>query len=135
MRVSWPDRRPKARVHWSQVSVSVRTSRILTGSIRSAWLYFCVGKNEDPLGDNPDVPGGFTYLGQFIDHDITLDVSSLQEMLVDPLCLENFRTPMLDLDAVYGSGPVTQPYLDQHLTASTRQKGGRRVLHLALMQP
>src|SRR5215218_8024834 len=29
--------------------------------------------------DNPDIPSGYTYLGQFIDHDITFDpVSSLQ---------------------------------------------------------
>ena len=34
-------------------------------------------------------------------------------MLVDPLSLENFRTPMFDLDSVYGSGPVAQPYLYQ----------------------
>jgi Animal haem peroxidase len=64
-------------------------------------------------GDNPDVPAGFTYLGQFIDHDITFDTTSLQEILIDPLALRNFRTPMLDLDSVYGSGPVAQPYLYQ----------------------
>lgn len=27
----------------------------------------------DPSGDNPDIPSGYTYLGQFIDHDITFD--------------------------------------------------------------
>ena len=31
---------------------------------------------EDPPGDNPEVPAGFTYLGQFIDHDLTLDITS-----------------------------------------------------------
>jgi hypothetical protein len=30
----------------------------------------------DPAFDNPDVPAGYTYLGQFIDHDITFDTSS-----------------------------------------------------------
>ena len=29
----------------------------------------------------------------------------------DPYALENFRTPRLDLDSVYGSGPKDQPYL------------------------
>lgn len=66
-----------------------------------------------PEGDNLSVPAGFTYLGQFIDHDITLDTSSLQEVLVDPLAVENFRSPMLDLDSIYGSGPAVQPYLYQ----------------------
>ena len=66
---------------------------------------------DDQSGDNPRVPAGFTYLGQFIDHDITFDTTALQEIIVDPLALRNFRTPMLDLDCVYGSGPVAQPYL------------------------
>jgi hypothetical protein len=44
-------------------------------------------------GDNPNVPAGFTYLGQFIDHDISLDLTSLSEKEKDPLGVENFRTP------------------------------------------
>ena len=67
----------------------------------------------EEAGDNPDVPAGFTYLGQFIDHDITFDPTSLQESKVDPLALRNFRTPALDLDCLYGAGPDGQPYLYQ----------------------
>ncbi len=61
--------------------------------------------------DNQNVPSGFTYLGQFIDHDITLDVSSLGQVRKDPHALEDFRTPRLDLDNVYGDGPVGSPFL------------------------
>lgn len=68
---------------------------------------------ETPQGDNDRVPAGYTYLGQFIDHDITLDTTALQEIIVDPLAVRNFRTPMLDLDSLYGSGPDAQPYLYQ----------------------
>ena len=68
---------------------------------------------ESPKGDNKDVPAGYTYLGQFIDHDITFDTTALQEIIVDPLAVRNFRTPMLDLDSLYGSGPSVQPYLYQ----------------------
>jgi hypothetical protein len=64
-------------------------------------------------GDNLNVPAGFTYLGQFVDHDITLDTTALQDTLVDPLAVQNFRTPRLDLDSLYGSGPDVQPYLYQ----------------------
>jgi len=64
-------------------------------------------------GDNEKVPAGYTYLGQFIDHDITFDTTALQEVLVDPLAVRNFRTPRLDLDSVYGGGPETQRYLYQ----------------------
>jgi hypothetical protein len=59
----------------------------------------------DPAGNNTKVPAGFTYLGQFVDHDITLDLTSIREKEADPNATENFRTPALDLDCVYGLGP------------------------------
>src|SRR5205823_1214648 len=31
---------------------------------------------EDTAGDNPDSPAGFTYFGQFVDHDLTFDPTS-----------------------------------------------------------
>ncbi len=68
---------------------------------------------SDAKGDNEEVPAGYTYLGQFIDHDITFDTTPIQEVQVDPLALHNFRTPALDLDCVYGRGPGDQPYLYQ----------------------
>ncbi len=65
---------------------------------------------DDPAGDNPNVPAGFTYLGQFIDHDITLDLTSLGESEIDPTGVHNFRTPGLDLDCLYGLGPSIHPF-------------------------
>jgi len=65
----------------------------------------------DPVGNNPNIPAGFTYLGQFLDHDITLDLTSIGEKERDPLATENFRTPSLDLDSVYGRGPDGSPHL------------------------
>ena len=63
------------------------------------------------IGDNPRIPAGFTYLGQFIDHDITFDPTSQLQKVNDPDALVNFRTPRLDLDSLYGAGPADQPYL------------------------
>ena len=73
------------------------------------------GGEEDSPNDNPQIPAGFTYVGQFLDHDLTFDpVSSLQHR-DDPNALVDFRTPRLDLDSVYGSGPADQPFLyDTH---------------------
>ncbi len=65
----------------------------------------------DAAGDHPTLPAGYTYLGQFIDHDITLDTTPLSQQLADPLATTNFRTPSLDLDSVYGEGPDIHPYL------------------------
>lgn len=67
--------------------------------------------NLSPAGDS-DVPAGIAFLGQFIDHDLTFDASTaLGEVTGDPSEIENFRTPRLELDSVYGSGPEMQPYL------------------------
>jgi hypothetical protein len=57
------------------------------------------------------LPAGYTFLGQFIAHDITFDPVSSLEHENDPDALVNFRTPRLDLDCVYGRGPADQPYL------------------------
>jgi hypothetical protein len=62
-------------------------------------------------GDNEAIPAGFTYLGQFIDHDITFDPVSLITKKNDPDSLHNFRTPCFDLDSVYGFGPGASPHL------------------------
>jgi hypothetical protein len=67
---------------------------------------------EDDDGDeNPTIPAGYTYFGQFVDHDITFDPTPLRAKNFDLEALEDFRTPALDLDCVYGSGPDVQPYL------------------------
>ena len=65
----------------------------------------------DPAGNNPNIPSGFTYFGQFVDHDITLDLTSLGDKEKDPLGIENFRTPSVDLDSIYGLGPDGSPQL------------------------
>jgi hypothetical protein len=54
--------------------------------------------------DNDGVPAGFTYLGQFIDHDLTRNLDPLPTAQLDPTTLKNFRTAAFDLDSVYGKG-------------------------------
>ena len=60
---------------------------------------------------NLGIPAGYTYLAQFVDHDLTFDPNSRMETSNDPYTLVDFRTPRLDLDSVYGSGPMDQPFL------------------------
>jgi hypothetical protein len=60
--------------------------------------------------DNPAIPAGYTYLGQFIDHDLTFDPVSSLERINDPDALHDFRSPRFDLDSVYGSGPIDEPF-------------------------
>jgi hypothetical protein len=61
--------------------------------------------------ENFGIPAGYTYLGQFIDHDITFDPASSLQSQNDPDALIDFRTPALDLDNLYGRGPDDQPYM------------------------
>ncbi len=61
-------------------------------------------------GDNHCIPAGFTFLGQFIAHDITADRSLLQRH-EDLSALTNARTPSFNLEAVYVDGPTGSPYV------------------------
>jgi hypothetical protein len=65
----------------------------------------------EPVDENPVVPAGYTYFGQFVDHDISYDTASDLDRDNDPGAVEDFRTARLDLDSVYGRGPTDQPYL------------------------
>jgi hypothetical protein len=61
--------------------------------------------------ENQGISAGYTYLGQFIDHDLTFDPASSLMQQDDPEALVDFRTPRFDLDNVYGRGPDDQPYM------------------------
>ena len=61
--------------------------------------------------ENFGIPAGYTYFGQFIDHDITFDPTSSLDKQNDPDALIDYRTPRLDLDSLYGRGPEDQPYM------------------------
>ncbi|MGF1475796.1 MAG: peroxidase family protein [Geminicoccaceae bacterium] len=76
-----------------------------------------LGRQNGPMLDDQGAvndsatPAGFTFLAQFIDHDITLDTSSKLDRPAVPRAVENSRTPNLDLDCVYGAGPEASPFL------------------------
>ncbi|MDJ0739643.1 MAG: peroxidase family protein [Gammaproteobacteria bacterium] len=65
------------------------------------------------------VPAGYTFFAQFVDHDVTLDVTTAlhgEDLRADNSNhkvekLPNLRTASLDLDCVYGLGPEASPYL------------------------
>lgn len=54
---------------------------------------------------------GYTYLGQFITHEITFDPTPVRRARVAVERLSNARTPSLDLDSLYGGGPEVSPFL------------------------
>jgi nucleoid-associated protein YgaU len=81
--------------------------------------------DADESGEDSPIPAAYTYFGQFVDHDITLEIqqgfgSGTMDELLDPAmvplspervrnALRNMRTTALDLDSVYGLPAPRQP--------------------------
>ncbi len=84
-------------------------------------------ENQRDDEEDTSLAAGFTYLGQFIDHDLTFDPMSSLMKQNDPDQLTDFRTPRFDLDNVYGRGPADQPYLyeddERHFRLGRRLTG------------
>jgi hypothetical protein len=72
-----------------------------------------VTAENDKFNENPSkfLTSGFTFVGQFVDHDITFDHTPIDQQQSDPDATTNFRTPRYDLDALYGRGPTSDPDL------------------------
>jgi hypothetical protein len=78
-----------------------------------------MGDTGRDSGPDSIIPAGYTYFGQFVDHDITLDTTSSLDVAQDATTITNMRTPALDLDSVYGRGPALDPYLYQFPMTAT----------------
>jgi len=79
---------PKGRQLSDQNRLKIATAMIREGKARSG------------------IPAGFTYLGQFVDHDLTADRTRVElGEHVSPGELLQGRSPKLDLDSLYGAGP------------------------------
>ena len=61
--------------------------------------------------NNPAQTAGSTFMGQFIDHDLTFDLTSRLAGVAEPTESPNERDPPFDLDSVYGGGPFKDPEL------------------------
>jgi hypothetical protein len=68
---------------------------------------------------------GSTFMGQFMDHDMTFDANSQLGVPAQPNRSPNSRIPAFDLDSVYGGGPVAQSILyDRRDRAKLRVESG-----------
>ena len=61
--------------------------------------------------DNPANTAGVTFMGQFLDHDITRDAGSPLGQVTSARRSTNLRSARFDLDSVYGGGPDETPDL------------------------
>jgi len=60
-----------------------------------------------------NMTAGTTFVGQFLDHDVTFDTASPLGTPAEPTATRNTRDPRIDLDSVYGGGPAVSPQLYQ----------------------
>jgi hypothetical protein len=75
--------------------------------------------------NNPTQTAGTTFLGQFVDHDLTFDATSPLGVPTEPRSSPNQRRAFLDLDSVYGGGPTVSPMLyDRTRTKLRIEHGG-----------
>jgi Animal haem peroxidase len=79
-------------------------------------------------GGATQIPAGFTYLGQFTDHDLTFDRTSVMlGQNVSPSDLLQARSPSLDLDSLYGAGPNDPGSADFYEADGLHLKTGKTV--------
>ena len=113
---------------FTQILAERKAAEMLDPKLLAGLAHY-MANAPDSLSDNPDpeenlyVPAGYTYLGQFVDHDLTLDTTSTlnpddaKAKVDDPT---NLRSPRFDLDCLYGNGPDDQPYMYAGVEDATR---------------
>jgi hypothetical protein len=92
----------------------VRTATALPFSVANQILLGKLGDfmgTQGTAGADSIIPAGFTYFGQFVDHDVTFDTSSSLDAPTDATKVNNMRSPALDLDSFYGKGPALDAFL------------------------
>ena len=62
----------------------------------------------DQITDNPRISAGWPFYGQIVAHDVTRDRAPLAKH--EDTNVKNFHKPRIDLECLYGDGPVAQPY-------------------------
>lgn len=87
--------------------------------------------SEDPGQSHGAIPAGYTYFAQLVIHDLTHSVA-LAALAGAAPPLRNLSTPNLDLDTIYGGGPMRCPHLYQppRINASRWVDDGQYLFHL-----
>jgi hypothetical protein len=80
------------------------------------------GTDRGTPDDSPSLPAVYTYLGQFIDHNLDFDASAQPTAGVDPWSVTNLESFRFDLNNLFGGGPAIDPQLyaadHEHLLVS-----------------
>jgi hypothetical protein len=69
------------------------------------------GTDRATPDDSTTLPAEYTYLGQFIDHNLDFDETAQPTAALNPSSLTNFESFRFDLNNVFGGGPTVDPQL------------------------
>jgi hypothetical protein len=69
------------------------------------------GTDRGTSDDSATLPAEYTYLGQFIDHNLDFEETAQPTADVNPNSLTNFESFRFDLNNVFGDGPSVDPQL------------------------
>jgi hypothetical protein len=69
------------------------------------------GTDRGTRDDSPTLPAEYTYLGQFIDHNLDFDRTPQPAANVNSNTVTNFESFRFDLNNVFGAGPSVDPQL------------------------
>lgn len=69
------------------------------------------GTDRGTRDDSATLPAEYTYLGQFIDHNLDFDETAQPTADVNASSLTNFESFRFDLNNVFGGGPAVDPQL------------------------
>jgi Animal haem peroxidase len=75
------------------------------------------GVDRGTADDSPTLPSEYTYLGQFVDHNLDFNETPQPTADVTASSLTNFESFRFDLNNVFGGGPAVDPqlYAPDHL--------------------
>ena len=93
----WPNRPTPGT---PEFNTFVRALQELVEQMSDDGSRVCEGKPEAPIN------AGYTYIGQFLDHEVTNDETKVDEAWkLEPHQIKNGQTPRIDLSHLYGGGP------------------------------
>lgn len=103
-----PDRRPPAEQRLPETPATISDLIRLGEAMGETEIAEPDPSTDRVADDDPSIPAGYTYFGQFVDHDITAtggvpDITNGRfEPLESIVDVSNGRTAHLELDSVYG---------------------------------
>ena len=81
-----------------------------------------------PDGESPDLPAATTFIGQFIDHDLTMNAVDL---FIDQTGnVQNTASPLIDLDSVFGPRSILDTAIDPATMKDDLYESDGRTLRL-----